>query len=430
MTLGTRQRNSGFTLIELSMLMVIVGMLLLIAAQAIPLLSERERLDTTDLTIDDVSEALVSFAAINSRLPCPDTNGDGLEGAAGICDLTDDIGRVPYRELGFSDPILDEANLPVRYAVYRNPDDTADLAALPNRFIPVLPGNPPTARTYTSPGVLELLTFPSVPISDYITATGINTTRVTSSALNDLDFCLALRNAKIATTDTNYVHTLEGTNRPNSAFALVSGGVEDADGDGADFAFDGVNEGVGVEFESPARRRNDSSTAALVYDDLVFAMPFNLLESKLSCAAATISVTASANVAIAAAHGLVQGEDAQWGAELGREAALVAQIFADFSVVTGAIGIWVASNDLAGAIGACSSVVVLSCAAVVAAGIGLGLAIAAEVAAVATVILTAIALVEADKALLAAVNTVPGLYDHAEKTRIDALEADTLGGQW
>jgi hypothetical protein len=64
-------------------------MLLLIAAQAIPLLSERQRLDTTDLTMDDVSQALVSFAAINGRLPCPDVNGDGLEGTAGVCALID-----------------------------------------------------------------------------------------------------------------------------------------------------------------------------------------------------------------------------------------------------------------------------------------------------------------------------------------------------
>ncbi|MBV1921582.1 MAG: type II secretion system GspH family protein [Pseudomonadales bacterium] len=429
MIADTKQRNSGFTLIELSVLIVVIGMLLLIAAQAIPLLSERQRLDTTDLTMDDVSQALVSFAAINARLPCPDVNNDGQEGTAGVCDPADDVGTIPYRELGFSDPVLDEAHLPIRYAVYRNSSETADLATLSNRFIPVLPGNPPTQRSYTSPGVLDLVTFPST--SGLITATGINPTRATSAALNDLDFCLALRNAKIATANAAYLHTLESTNTPNSAFVLVSGGVEDADGDAVDQAFDGVNEGSGgVDFESPDRRRNDSSTAALVYDDLVVAMPFNLLESKLSCAAVTISVTASANVAIAAAHALVQGEDAQWGGDLGRQSALVAQIFADFSVVTGAIGIWIASNDLAGAIGACSSVVVLSCGAVVAAGIGLGLAIAAEVAAVATVILTAIALVEADTALLAAVNTIPGLFDHAEKTRIDALAADVLGGQW
>lgn len=426
------QRSAGFTLIELSVLMVIIGMLVLLAILAVPVLSDRERLSTTDVTMDEVSEALVSFAAINSRLPCPDINGDGLEGTAGTCAATDVVGRVPYRELGFSDPILDEAHLPIRYAVYRNAEATADLAALSNLFVPVLPGDPPTLRTYTGspPGPpLDLVTFPAV--TNLITADGINPVRDTSTAINDLDFCLALRNAKTAASDIEFVHTLDDINRPNSAFTLVSGGVEDADGDAVDQAFDGVNEGVGeVDFESPNRRRNDSSTASLVYDDRVFAMPFNLLESKLSCAAATISVTASANVAIAAAHVLVLAEDAYWSAELGRQSALVAQIFSDFAVVTGGIAIWVASNDLAGAIGACTAAVALSCGAVVAAGVGLALAIAAEVAAIATVVLTAIALAEADKALTAAINTVPGVFDHAEKTRLDAIAADTVGGQW
>ena len=439
MTTGLKLRHSGFTLIELSVLIVIIGMLLLVATLAIPRLSERSRLDTTSVSIDEVATALVSFAAINSRLPCPDINGDGLEGTAGTCAPADVVGRVPYRALGFPDPVLDEAHLPVRYAVYRNSGAAADLAALPlpNRFIPVLPGDPPTLRTYTGAPAAPVLDLATPVTNGTFPAGGINSVRVTSTALNDLDFCLALRNAKNAAANPGYVNTREATNRPNSAFVLVSGGVEDADGDaagGVGQAFDGVNESVSlvndnVDFESPARRRNDSSTVNLVYDDLVFAMPFNLLESKLSCAAVIISVTSSANVAIAAAHALVQAENAQWGAQLGKEMAEAAVIFSAFAVATGAIGTIAAAIELAGAIGACSSAVATSCGAVVSAGVAVGLSVAGNIAAIATVVIAALALTEADTALAAAVATVPGVFAHADKTRLDALAADARGGQ-
>ncbi|MCG6872527.1 MAG: type II secretion system GspH family protein [Gammaproteobacteria bacterium] len=427
--------QSGFSLLELAVLLVIIGMLLLVAVLAVPVLTERGRLDTTQVTMDDVAEALVSFAAIHSRLPCPDINLDGLEGTAGVCAAADVVGRVPYRDLGFPDPVLDEAHLPVRYAVYRNSAATADLAAkpVPNRFIPVLPGDPPTLTLYTGlPDNPEIVTVvpPEVPLP-YITPLGINPVRVTTTATNDLDFCLALRTAKAAADSASYVHTLDlggATPAFNAAFVLASGGVEDADGDTSDMAFDGVNEGAaGVDFESPARRRSDS--AAGPYDDVVYAMPFGLLESKMSCSAITIGVTSSANVAIAAAHALVQGEDAEWSAELAVNQAELAVASSAFSVVMGAITIWVAANDVALATAGCVAALPDICAAEVPGGIALGLAIAAEVAAVATVVLAAIALVEANEALDAAEATIPGLYDHTEKTLQDAIDADARGGQ-
>ncbi|MGA8262112.1 MAG: type II secretion system protein [Arenicellales bacterium] len=321
-------RQRGVTLIELAVILVIVGLMLVVAIAVMPRLTERSRLNTTkDVTIYDVRQALISFAATNGRLPCPDTNGNGLEGGASGCTTNDVVGRVPYRALGFSDPVLDTAHLPLRYAVYRNQNGggagDADLAVLPNRFIPVLPGQPPVQLdpfptsdqlcSGTDPN-----TFPNYPDTNPDLSQGLTSDLSMPDNQNDLDFCLALRNAKAAAASTGYVYTLDLNGRTpsfNDAFVLASGGVEDADGSGGDIAFDGLNDlsnGGGIGYESPARRRNSSPVVSKAYDDIVYAMPFDLLEAKLACGAITVGVSSAANISIASAEMLVQAEDVAW----------------------------------------------------------------------------------------------------------------------
>jgi type II secretory pathway pseudopilin PulG len=328
--------QKGMSLLELAVILVISGLMITVAVTLIPQLTDRFRLDTTNrVTIDQVKDALITFSAENSRLPCPDTSAtaNGLEGDGGAsgCDAPpgDVVGLVPYRELGFADPILDEAHLPVRYAVYRNLNGAAgndssantDLANSTNRFIPVLPGDPPTPSHPVANPVNAVDPSTSITGDSSLASFsgGVTTPGKTTNNANDLDFCLALRNAKIAAASPSFPNTLDlGGTSPafNAAYVLASGGVEDADGDAADLAFDGTNEDTGaideVDFESPARRRNDSNIAANVYDDIIYAMPFNVLESKLECTAVTAAVNASANAALAAAHLVVQTEDMLW----------------------------------------------------------------------------------------------------------------------
>lgn len=411
----------GFTLIEMAIVLVVLGMILMVAFYAIPRLTERARLETTKATMDEVAKALTSFAAVNSRLPCPDVNGDGLEGTAGTCAAGDVVGRVPYRTLGLADPVLDEAHLPVRYAVYRNSNSTAsddaDLAALLNRFKPVLPGSPPTLTTYTG--------LPDNP-AVVLPTEGINKTRYQTNVENDLDFCLALRNAKKATADTNFVNTLDLSGKTpsfNSAFVLASGGVEDADGSGGDIAFDGVNVGPGVSYESPARRRG------VGYDDIVYAMPFDQLESRLSCAAITVSVSSAANVAIADAHTLVQTEDAVWSAKLAVDQANIAVATAAFSVVVSAITVWVAANDLDVAIACDVAGICPGAATTASAGVAVGLAATAAALAVASTVVAALTVSSANTAYTSAKGSIPGAYAQALKAFQDAVDANTRGGQ-
>lgn len=85
-----RRHLPGFTLAELAVVLVIVGLLL--GGLMIPLMAQtdlRSRSDT-EKTLADIREALIGFAIINGRLPCPAdrsiqtaTNNAGMEATIG-----------------------------------------------------------------------------------------------------------------------------------------------------------------------------------------------------------------------------------------------------------------------------------------------------------------------------------------------------------
>ena len=130
----------GFTLIEVAMVMVIIGLML--AASIAPLSSmiERNKIEETDALLNDVMEALYGFAIANGRLPCPATaQSGGAEAAAALCTAaaipTGAHGFVPGRTLGISgsynddELLLDAWNNPIRYSITQT--DNANNVPLP-----------------------------------------------------------------------------------------------------------------------------------------------------------------------------------------------------------------------------------------------------------------------------------------------------------
>lgn len=93
MTISLKHPNSaclGFTLMELTVVLVIVGLLL--GGLLVPLSAQRdvEFVKATDKSLADIREALIGFAVINGRLPCPadktiasGVTGAGVEATAG-----------------------------------------------------------------------------------------------------------------------------------------------------------------------------------------------------------------------------------------------------------------------------------------------------------------------------------------------------------
>jgi prepilin-type N-terminal cleavage/methylation domain-containing protein len=101
-----RSRNHGFTLLEITVVLFILG--LMIAGLFGPLetqLEARDRRQTQD-SLQQVLEALYGYALTHGRLPCPDTNGDGRSNPefnqddlkTAKCDAA--VGILPWSELG------------------------------------------------------------------------------------------------------------------------------------------------------------------------------------------------------------------------------------------------------------------------------------------------------------------------------------------
>lgn len=79
MTRSAAKHLRGFSLIELAVVITIVALLL--GALLVPLATQVQsrNIKETQLALKEIKEALMGFAITQGRLPCPDTDRDGLE---------------------------------------------------------------------------------------------------------------------------------------------------------------------------------------------------------------------------------------------------------------------------------------------------------------------------------------------------------------
>ena len=87
----TLRPQRAFTLTELAIVLVIVAFL--IGGMLLPLSTQRDIQATneTQKLLSDMKESLLGFAAANGRLPCPDTDFDGIENVTLAPSTTNDI---------------------------------------------------------------------------------------------------------------------------------------------------------------------------------------------------------------------------------------------------------------------------------------------------------------------------------------------------
>lgn len=100
MRLKARRESSGFSLVEMAIVLAIVALLL---GGLLPTISgqmEQQHRNETSKYLDEVRDALLGYAVANGRLPCPDTNGDGTENAPCTSTATQQFGTLPYNNLG------------------------------------------------------------------------------------------------------------------------------------------------------------------------------------------------------------------------------------------------------------------------------------------------------------------------------------------
>jgi prepilin-type N-terminal cleavage/methylation domain-containing protein len=223
--------RSGFTLIELAVVLVIVGIVISIVATVLPSLIQTTKIKKARAILEKVEYTLEGYFAANGQCPCPDTDGDGLENRiTGATPPADDtcsayVGYLPYRTLGLSSG-EDNWRNPIVYAVYE-----------------------------------DLIKTTSGSGSNY--------------------FCYRLRDIinyyRTNPTDTGKLYTTDSNGDTNQAYIIVSGGREDLDGSGG--FLDGLNSGSDQQFESPNKIMDAN------YDDLVGAASFSLLHGR-DCAGA------------------------------------------------------------------------------------------------------------------------------------------------
>jgi len=94
---------AGFTLVEMAVVLFVLALLL--GGALVPLAAQREQRDlaATDRLLGEASEALIGHAArrpARPHLPCPDTDGDGVENRANDGSCTHQAGDLPWADLG------------------------------------------------------------------------------------------------------------------------------------------------------------------------------------------------------------------------------------------------------------------------------------------------------------------------------------------
>ncbi|RKZ40823.1 MAG: hypothetical protein DRQ49_07145 [Gammaproteobacteria bacterium] len=99
----------GFTLIEMALVLIILGLLMGSLLFPLPKQIEQKRINITQQRLDEIKEALLGFAVLHNRLPCPASDENGLESTC------NNEGNIPWRVLGVGR--YDTWGNPFRYRV-------------------------------------------------------------------------------------------------------------------------------------------------------------------------------------------------------------------------------------------------------------------------------------------------------------------------
>jgi prepilin-type N-terminal cleavage/methylation domain-containing protein len=112
-----KKQQSGFTLVEIAIVLVIVGLIIGGLVTPLTVQLEQRKVSDTQRAMDEAKEALFGFALRNGYLPCPAVSAsNGLEDRSGsACTDGRRLGYLPWATLGLAK--LDAWNHLYRYSV-------------------------------------------------------------------------------------------------------------------------------------------------------------------------------------------------------------------------------------------------------------------------------------------------------------------------
>ena len=242
--------ESGFTLIEISLVLLIVTILLGYTVSIYPVQQELKQYRAANEEMDSIFLYLIRFAQVNGRLPCPDKSAtgifDGLEDLDTSNDCKSIYANLPGKTIGIPGTYNEEGSLldpwgrPYRYAISDgaatsdDADDFSDRDNIKSQGINVMKGD--------------------IYICDNSAATG-----------NDLNCVAAGSNEVMSRVAAVVVST--GKDRGDSTSNIQAENMDNFD-DGAS------NDRVFIYTQ-----RSEKSGSE--YDDVVKWLPTNLLLSKL-----------------------------------------------------------------------------------------------------------------------------------------------------
>ncbi|NQY26826.1 MAG: type II secretion system protein [Piscirickettsiaceae bacterium] len=178
--------NRGYSLIELSITLVILGLLASLVISYVQQKDESVKLDRqyNEALVLPIQQAIEGFIYANHRLPCPASSSNGFEN----CAIAN--GQVPYATLGLAQNFTNSAGITFDYEVYANANNT-----------------PPAVDAMAVNADLRSLIDRNRPFIDPETLPILKGTVL--GHLNGLDICQAIANARSITvanpTDANNV---------------------------------------------------------------------------------------------------------------------------------------------------------------------------------------------------------------------------------
>ncbi len=104
----SRNPLAGFSLVEMAIVLTIVGLLMATLLPSLTAQIEQQRRNDTRKQLAEIQQALMGFAIMNGRLPCPTIEpnpaaaGYGVEASSCQSDVTQD-GYLPWKTLGVSE---------------------------------------------------------------------------------------------------------------------------------------------------------------------------------------------------------------------------------------------------------------------------------------------------------------------------------------